>query len=60
MTAAEKQRRYRERLRVNNPGKFEELRLKNCERSRARKNIKECTEEEREIIREQWRNRRST
>ncbi|XP_073954990.1 uncharacterized protein isoform X2 [Choristoneura fumiferana] len=60
LTAAEKQRRYRERLRVNNPEKFEEFKRKNVERNRNRnrKLIRDCTEEEKEIIRKQWRNRK--
>ncbi|PZC70468.1 hypothetical protein B5X24_HaOG216094 [Helicoverpa armigera] len=48
LSAAEKQKRYRERMRANNPEKFEEAK-KNCE----------CSEREKEILRAQWRNRKN-
>lgn len=59
LTAAEKQKRYRERLRAKNPQKFEEAKIKNAARNRERKKISECTENEKKILRKQWRNRKN-
>ncbi|KAJ2945170.1 hypothetical protein O0L34_g9236 [Tuta absoluta] len=58
LTAAEKQKRYRERMRANNPEKFKEAKLKNAARNKEKK-ITECTEKEKEILRKQWRNRKN-
>lgn len=59
LTAAEKQKRYRERMRANNPEKFEEAKRKNAVRNKERKKICECSEREKEILRAQWRNRKN-
>lgn len=59
LTAAEKQKRYRERMRANNPEKFEEAKRKNAARNKERKKISECTENEKAALRKQWRNRKN-
>lgn len=63
MSNAERQKRYRERLKVEKPEKHEELRIKHLEK--VKKNVKmiaEMTEEEKNVQREKWKeanNRRS-
>ncbi|XP_048006034.1 uncharacterized protein LOC125241546 [Leguminivora glycinivorella] len=56
MTNAERQKRYRERLKQN-PAKYEELRLKHLDRVKKSKNngIKCQNEQQKEITREKWR-----
>lgn len=55
LTNAEKQRRYRERLK-NNPEKREEIRKKNLERIKTKsKKIKDMTDEEKDAKRKLWR-----
>lgn len=55
LTNAEKQKRYRERLK-NNPTKKEEIRKKNLERiNRKTKKIADMSEEEKNEKRELWR-----
>lgn len=58
LTAAEKQKQYRERMRLQNPEKFEEAKRKNSERNKKRKKISECTEDDKEKLRQNWRERK--
>lgn len=55
LTAAERAKRYREKLKQN-PEKFEEQRKKHLERlKKSRKTISELTQEDKECRRKQWR-----
>ncbi|KAJ8726803.1 hypothetical protein PYW08_015200 [Mythimna loreyi] len=63
MSNAERQKRYRERLKAEKPEKYEEFRIKHLEK--VKKNVKkiaEMTEEEKNVQRQKWKdanNRRS-
>ncbi|CAH2982329.1 unnamed protein product [Chilo suppressalis] len=55
LTNAERQKKYREKLRTQNPLKYQDIKLKNAERNKKRKKITECTEENKILKRKQWR-----
>lgn len=56
LSAAAKQRRYRERLKAEKPQKYEEQKIKNLERMKAkRKKISEMNTKEKEVQRSKWR-----
>lgn len=55
LTNSERQKRYRERLKTQNPEKHEELRIKHLEKVKKNtKKIAELTEEERNLRRKKW------
>lgn len=57
LSNAERQKRYRERLKNENAEKYEEIRKKNLENIKnKKKKVSEMTEEERNKQREIWRN----
>ncbi|CAG4981934.1 unnamed protein product [Colias eurytheme] len=60
LTTAERQKRYREKLKNANPEKFQELKLKNNQRSLERYRTKSAnlTEEQKEQQRKKWREER--
>lgn len=58
-SAAERQKRYREKMKIENPAKFKEMQRKNNENSkRKRKRIADFGPEEQAQIREQWRGKK--
>lgn len=58
LTNAEKQKQYRERMRSQNPEKYEEAKKKNAERNKKRKKIKDYDEAGKAAERDKWRNRK--
>lgn len=60
LTSAERQKRYRERLKEENPEKFKSQKKKNAERTKKnRKKIVEYAPSDQEIIRKEWRDRKN-
>lgn len=57
LTAAERQKRYREKLKISNPEKFQDQKKKNSERTlREYKNkTANYNEEQKEKLRKKWR-----
>ncbi|CAG4934073.1 unnamed protein product [Parnassius apollo] len=56
LTAAERQRRYRERLKLVNPEKWEEMRKKNLLRTKMKyRPVNQLNEVEKTIKRREWR-----
>lgn len=56
MTSAERQRKYREKLKRENPDKLDDLKRKNTARTREKyKKVSEFSEEEQIKLREKWR-----
>lgn len=56
LTPAEKQRKYREKLKNENPEKYNDMKKRNAERTKQnRKRIAECDEDEIDKMRKQWR-----
>lgn len=56
LSSAERCRKYREKLKKENPEKFEEMKKKNLERTKAKKRkIGDMSENEKQNVRKQWR-----